>query len=183
MALEDKKISDLVAATDLASNDLLIVVDTSTHITKKVTLANFKILGGFFAGLQSDLLVDDLTALGLTDTELVGTNSNGIGNALCIDASSGGFVDASAAALATVPCVGLALELGVGVKDLLIQGYIRNDAWTWTPGAPVFLSADPGILTQTPPEGAGLYVQVVGVARTSTILLFKPDYTVIERVS
>ena len=183
MALEDKRIKDLIPAADLASNDLLVVVDTSANETKKITLADFKVLGGFIAGLQSTLLVDDLTALGLMATETVSSNSIGFGAALCIDHDTTHFIEASAGSIETVPCVGLAVELGTGVKELLIQGYIRDDSWSWTPGMPVFLSADSGLLSQDPPEGAGLYVQVLGVARTSKILLFKPDYTTIERVS
>jgi hypothetical protein len=184
MALEDKKISDLAAATALASNDLLVVVDVTKKETKQITLADFKTLGGFLiADLQSDLLVDDLTAKGVIDKELVGANTNGFSNALCIDASTATFIDASAAAQETTPCVGLALESDAGIKELLIQGYIRNDAWTWAPGLPIFLSLTPGLMTQEVPAGDGTYVQILGVARQTNIIFFNPSYTMVKRIS
>ena len=52
----------------------------------------------------------------------------------------------------------IALDSGVaGGKGRLVKlGYVNNTAWSWTPGAPLYLSAaTAGGLTQTRPTGAG----------------------------
>jgi hypothetical protein len=183
VALADKKISELVAATELDDTDLLVVVDSSKHETKKITLAQFRILGGFFSGFQSEALTDDLSYIGLTDTETIIENTNGVGNALTIDGSTTNYVNASGAALTTAPCLALALSAGTGVKEMLIYGFLRNDAWAWTPGSLLFLSVTPGLITHSPPTGAGIYVQVLGIARQTNIVFFNPSFTMVERTS
>ena len=61
----------------------------------------------------------------------------------------------------------IALDSGVaGGKGRLVKlGYVNNTAWSWTPGAPLYLSAaTAGGLTQTRPTGVGNVVREVATA-------------------
>lgn len=102
------------------------------------------------------------------------------GQALHID-STGGFVLADADAATTAPCTALAIEAGAaGSRDVLLQGFIRDDTWAWTIGGVVYLSTTGGALTQTAPAGTGDQVQVLGVATHADRMWFSPDLTLIE---
>ena len=56
--------------------------------------------------------------------------------------------------------------------SVLVEGTVRNDAWAWTPGGTIYVSATPGGLTQTPPATSGDKVQQVGFALTADIAFF-----------
>lgn len=69
----------------------------------------------------------------------------------------------------------IALDSGVaGGKGRLVKlGYVNNTAWSWTPGAPLYLSAaTAGGLTQTKPTGAGVVARRVGAASSATAIYF-----------
>jgi hypothetical protein len=121
----------------------------------------------------------DQTATGDTVSATVDTNATGIGAAL-YQASDGNWDEADADAIATMPCRALALESGTGTKLILRRGWIRNDTWAWTPGAPVYVSTTTGALTQTKPSGTGDQVQIVGYAETADILDFNPSTVIVE---
>lgn len=55
---------------------------------------------------------------------------------------------------------------------VLVHGTVRNDAWNWTPGGAIYLSATAGGLTQTAPSTSGDKVQQVGFALTADIAFF-----------
>ena len=73
----------------------------------------------------------------------------------------------------------IALDSGVaGGKGRLVKlGYVNNTAWSWTPGAPLYLStATAGGLTQTRPSGAGNVVrEVATVASDPATIYFDPS--------
>lgn len=64
--------------------------------------------------------------------------------------------------------------------EFLLYGFFRDDTWTWAIGGLIYASCTPGALTQTAPIGSGDQVQVVGIAITATIILFNPDYVLVE---
>lgn len=99
--------------------------------------------------------------------------SAAFGNALYI-AADGNYERCNAGASATMPCTALALEAGAGTKLVLLQGYIRNDSWGFTPNGCVWVSTTSGVLSQTAPSGSAELVHPVGYAHTSGILLFTP---------
>lgn len=74
----------------------------------------------------------------------------------------------------TYPARGLATSSvsAAAVASILIQGTVRFDTWTWTPGQPIYLSGTTGGLTQTVPAVSGDKVQVVGYAITATVAYF-----------
>jgi hypothetical protein len=110
---------------------------------------------------------------------IVDENALGFGAALHMDSDSH-FILADADLPANTPCMALALETGTGSKKVLLQGFIRNDSWNWSPGGWIFVSTDVGGLTHTKPTGSGDQVQVVGIAYTAYIMFFNPNYMIIE---
>lgn len=72
----------------------------------------------------------------------------------------------------TFPCVGLALAAAAAGApvSILDNGIARNDSWTWTAGAKVYLSGTAGALTQTAPATAGDNVQCIGYAISATAI-------------
>jgi hypothetical protein len=121
----------------------------------------------------------DHTATGDTVSATVDTNATGFAAAL-YQAADGNWDEADADAIATMPCRALALETGTGTKLILRRGWIRDDSWSWTPGAPVYASTTAGGLTQTKPSGTGDQVQIVGYAETATVLDFNPSTVIVE---
>ena len=130
------------------------------------------------AGLQIVPPETDLTGNGITTTVTVSANDTGFGAALFRDSDA--FYEADASDISTMPCHALALEAGVGEKEVLVFGYIRDDSWSWTPGADIYVDTDAGELTETQPSVSGDIVQVIGWAYESNIIFFDRDKTTTE---
>jgi hypothetical protein len=81
---------------------------------------------------------------------------------------------ADANGASTYPARGLATDdyVDTDPAKILREGTVRNDAWNWTIGADIYLSATPGGITQTPPATSGDHVQKVGWALTADIAYF-----------
>lgn len=74
----------------------------------------------------------------------------------------------------TYPARGIAVEAassGDPVK-VLVNGLVRNDGWTWTPGGAIYLDTTAGSLTGSPPGSPGEAVQEVGYAVSADIAFF-----------
>jgi len=73
----------------------------------------------------------------------------------------------------TYPAVGLAVAAYSSTNPAVVvySGTVRNDAWSWTPGGVIYLSATAGGLTQTAPSTSGDKVQQIGRALTADIIL------------
>jgi uncharacterized protein (TIGR02145 family) len=123
--------------------------------------------------------INNLSGNGVVTFGIVDGNSTGFGAALFM-ASDGNYEEANADGVATMPCVALALETGTGNKKVMLQGYIRNNSWTWTPGGLIFVSPTTGVLTQIKPTVTGQQVQIVGYAVKSNTLFFNPNLMLIE---
>lgn len=121
----------------------------------------------------------DLSSSGITAIMTVAANATGIGAALYMTAA-GELEEADADAAATMPIIALALETGTGSKKVLLQGFLRNDAWSWTAGDLLYGSTTTGAMTHTAPSGTGDQVQVLGVATHAYRVYFKPDLALIE---
>ena len=129
-------------------------------------------------GLQIIPPTTDLTWSGITTTVTVSANDTGFAAALY--RASDAFYEADASDISTMPCHCLALETGTGSKLVLMFGYIRDDSWTWTPGADIYVDTDAGELTETQPSVSGDIVQVIGWAFDSNIIFFDRDKTTTE---
>ena len=96
--------------------------------------------------------------------------------------SDGKFWKTDADAAATMPGVAVATDtiLTDATGMFLIFGYLELTSWDWTIGGIVYASTTPGEFTQTAPSGTGDQVQILGLALTADIILFKPDLTLVE---
>lgn len=122
-----------------------------------------------------DIPTTDLTAFGQKIRLNVFENSIGFGSLLHIDST--GLIQCNSSDSSKIPCHFLAVEIGVGLKIVLMNGIVRNDLWNWTPGDPLYVSDTNGIMTQTIPNVPSENIQIIGYAITPTVIFFKPDYT------
>lgn len=79
----------------------------------------------------------------------------------------------------------IAMALGSISADasgsFLLIGFIREDDWDWTVGAPLFIGATTaGGMTSTAPSTAGQFVRCVGQAISADQIWFKPDNCWVE---
>lgn len=82
----------------------------------------------------------------------------------------------------TMPAAVLTLsriKKGQRGKTLFI-GEINSNKWSWMPKNPLYVSKTLGEMTQTRPDSTGDQVQVVGLALTETLILFNPNYVMVE---
>lgn len=137
----------------------------------------------FTSRINFNITVSNQDAVGVVDKFIVDSNSYGFGAALRM-ASDGNLEEANATDDTTMPCIALALDTGTGSgKQVLFWGRIRNDNWNWAPGDYIYVDLSAGSLTQSIPSNAGNVVQVLGVALSSTQILFNPSYATVTRSS
>jgi len=117
------------------------------------------------------------TANGTIINMNIDSNSFGFAACLCLDATAYILIEATASNEDKIPVIGLALETGTGAKNILLNGLIRHDLWTWTPNKTIYASTTSGDMTQTRPNGLNEMVQEIGFAITPTIIMFNPDKT------
>lgn len=94
--------------------------------------------------------------------------------------SSSTWAQADANGSGTYPARGLTIATHAGSGEavsVVDDGVVRNDAWAWTAGAPIYLSATAGGLTQTAPSTSGDKVQVIGYALSSDSMRVQPSST------
>ena len=90
---------------------------------------------------------------------------------------------ALATGTATMPAIALAYAVPITPASCLylLLGFMRHDAWDWTPGGLLYVDrTTAGALTQTAPSTSGDQVQVEGIAITADIILFNPSYELVE---
>lgn len=96
------------------------------------------------------------------------------------------LTDADAVTTAGSVPVQMAAEAGTDTNPLrvILPGtFVRNDAWNWTPGAPLFLdTATPGGMTETAPSGTDDVVRIVAHAYTADVIFWNPSNDWITRV-
>ena len=64
---------------------------------------------------------------------------------------------------------------GVLIRVAFPGSVIRNDAWSWTAGEPLFLLDTAGTMSHTPPSGTDKVVRVMGFALTDDCIYFNPS--------
>ena len=130
-------------------------------------------------GINIESPINSLSGTGIITSGTVDQNDTGFGAALFI-ASDGNFEETDADDIAAMPCVAIALERGTGTRRVLLQGFVSNDVWTWTPGGLIYVSTVTGELTQTIPSTSGQQVQIVGYATKTNTIFFNPNLMLIE---
>jgi hypothetical protein len=156
--------------------------DLGTVTTGAITTitGNTSLVHGDIAKVEWDPSpASDATMTGDMISQTVDANASGIG-ALLYKAADGNWEEADADSSATMGMLGIAVESGTGTKDVLIRGFVKDTAWSWTPGAQLFASTTTGAITATAPSGTGDIVQVVGYATEATVMYFNPSVDFIE---
>ena len=125
----------------------------------------------------------DLKATGITATMVAGAAIAAF-EVVCCSTTTGKIVKTDSNAIGTMPVIGIATEAFSGDDEqgaVLLEGFARNDAWGWTPGAILYASETPGEITATAPTAG--FVQAIGVALTADIIKFSPSLTLVEVAS
>jgi hypothetical protein len=123
----------------------------------------------------------NLTAIGPTMNALQAGASITIMDLVILN-SSGQWVQTDANNISTYAgMVAIALESktsGQAMSVALPNSVVRNDAWSWTPGAVLYMSETAGQITATQPTTSGAAIRVIGYALTATVIYFcpSPDY-------
>lgn len=178
--LSTANLSDLDDIPTALTNLGLDNVDNTSDATKNsasVTLTN-KIIS-----LDAALGTDNT----FTGTQIVGRNAGAtIAQWEAVyPGAAGTWLLADANGTGTYPARGLAAAAGTDGNPLsvVVKGTVRNDAWNWTPGGTIYLSATPGALTQSAPATSGDKVQQIGFALTADIAFFdfaSGEYVTVE---
>ncbi|MBA7574513.1 hypothetical protein ES708_16322 [subsurface metagenome] len=62
----------------------------------------------------------------------------------------------------------------------LLDGFLREDDWTWAVGACLYAHTDPGAMVAIAPANSGDEIQRVAIAVTADIVNFRPSKDVME---
>jgi hypothetical protein len=77
--------------------------------------------------------------------------------------------------------LGVALGSTPATNGILIRGYIRSTSYTFTKGAPLYVSRTPGAFTDDiSAYTTGDYVRLVGYQVATNTIYFNPDNTWVE---
>jgi len=162
-----------------ADADLTFTVDgsfdvtaTSASFAADVSIAEAKHINISAPSLPTT----DHTSTGLTAQMLAG-GAIGAFQTVCISTVANEVVVSDANAAATMPVIGICTAAAISdaaVGTILLQGFIRDDSWSWTPGGIVYASETAGGLTQTAPTTSAALVQALGVALSATCVYFSP---------
>lgn len=98
--------------------------------------------------------------------------------------SDGKLWKSDASAATTTPMMAMAMETISADNgcDVLLNGFARDDTWTWTVGGEVYVSLTAGALTQTAPSATDEVVQIAGIATHADRMLFNPQLVTVIHV-
>jgi hypothetical protein len=154
-------------------------IDTNDHVVFGSLTTGDTIIGDH--GIQIDMVPDaNGEWCGTYVDATVDANAIGFGGAMHMDSDSH-WINADADGTTTMPCLGISVEAGTGTRKVLMNGFVKNTAWAWTPGAILFASATVGLFTHTAPAGTGDQVQSIGIAIDADTIYFNPSTVLVER--
>lgn len=133
-------------------------------LTSGTTAASWSVSDPSITVINVPLLTDDT----YRGTVVVGFNNSGVitqWDAVYLNSSSA-WVKADADSAGKFPARGIALRGTAGTVNLpvLTYGVVRNDGFSFTPGATLYLSETAGEITETAPVTSGSVVQQLGYA-------------------
>ena len=169
-------------------DDAITIADSGlTTIAKTMTFAAVAdvVLGdGGNVNISVPLLATtDHTSSGMTAEMLAGAAIAAF-NVVCIHTTTQEVIVADASGYATARAIGMnpsnSAISDTATGTILLQGFVRDDTWTWTTGATLYLSETAGAMTETAPTTSGAFVVAVGVALSPDVVYFNPSPAVIE---
>jgi len=182
-------LATLFAGANLTATNSVIAVDDSflkndanDVTTGTVTSAGFVLADAANVSISVPLLANaDHTTSGITAEMLAGGAISAF-DLVCVHTTTQEVLEADASAYATARVIGIAPAAisDTATGTILLQGFIRDDTWTWTTGSTLYLSETAGAMTHTAPTTDGAFVQVVGVALSPDVVYFNPSMDVIE---
>ena len=123
---------------------------------------------------------NDLSAVGVVIT---GTGGEALTVPdLAFQASDGEWEKTDATAMATTKgALSIILEsISAHASGIILKyGFMRDDSWSFTQGATLYVSEVSGAITETAPSDVGGQLRIVGYAHTSSIIWFDPEATII----
>lgn len=126
----------------------------------------------------------DHTGVGIL-ISLTANEAQAIGD-LCYIASDGKAKLAKGDAIANANALVMVSQASIGsgaAGNYMLYGLVRDDSWSWTIGGKIYLSitgTTGNTLTQTAPTAANNVIQVVGVALTAHIIMFRANMVQVE---
>jgi len=126
----------------------------------------------------------DNTGIGMISDDINAGESIAFPNLVYLK-SDGKWWKVDADAFATCQgLIGIALETktdGQACK-VLLNGFVRDDDWTWTVAGPIYASTTAGGLTQTAPSGTDDVIKIVGVATHADRMYLHPEMTTVVHI-
>ena len=122
----------------------------------------------------------DHTGEGLKSNDLNAGATIAFGELCYFDPTDVEWKKSAATAEATTSgAMGVAMEAGSdGVAmNVLLWGFVRDDSWSWTPGAELYVGTTAGTFTETATTNTGEKRRKVGQATTAKIIYFTPFYS------
>ena len=182
-------LATLLAGTSLTASSSVISVDddflkndANDTTSGIVTAAGFTLADAANVSIGVPLLAGtDHTTTGITAQMLAG-GAIAAFDLVCIHSTTQEVVEADASAAATSRVIGIAPAAisDTATGTVLLQGFVRDDTWTWTTGGVLFLSETAGAMTHTAPTTDGAFVQAVGVALSPDVVYINPSIDVME---
>jgi len=153
-----------VGAGEFQTNGLM-QTDLNLNANSIIVTCDLGSTNGAYSGSVAMMITDE--------------NSHGIGAPLHMW-TNGHLRAANASTNDRMPCVALALSAGAGTNLVLVDGYVCNTNWSFTPGGLIYVSTNEGVVTASVPTASGDFIQVIGYATTADTIHFSPNLILIE---
>ena len=183
LSVGNDNVDQAVNIATAGTRTLNIGIDDGTDVTTINVKSDLVLAEAQSVNISTPLLpTTDHTYSGITATMLAG-GAIGAFDAVCIHSTTQEIVKAQANAVGTARVIGIA---PAAISDeasgtVLLQGFIRDDSWGWTPGGAIYLDAGTaGDMTQTAPSSDGQFVVVIGVALEPDVIYVNPSLDIIE---
>lgn len=164
----------LTAGTIYASTELCGSRTDTTTLTAGTISTTNSVIG--IAGTLADHSFNGLTIPLTAGETLV------FGNVVCISAADGKAYTACADSANHMPVIGMATS-GITANQIgsfLIKGTASDASWAWGTGQILYACTTAGVMSAQAPAVATNQVQSIAVALTATMILFEPNYVLVE---
>jgi hypothetical protein len=181
-------ISAATSGTDysLGTSALSTGILKSTTTTGALTIAvagDFPTLNQNTTGSSANLVVEPSPATSVANgiTASLTAGENLVFGDIVYMKSDGKVWKGDANGASTYPVMGFATASITANNDgvILLFGIATLSSWAWTVGGVLYLSTTAGGITQTQPSATDDVIQVIGIAKSATTIIFNPSYNYI----